>query len=233
MNSFFDENYQTPPALKKRLSRRNFLKSAAMATAASTISLAPLAQNHPQNGLNFNPSSDLKLEPWKTLNSVLEHLLPSSETGPGAKEIDAIGYLFNVINNQPTEKDEIEFIQNGVNWLNTYTQKKLQQDFYQLSLTQKENALREISQSRAGENWLSTLLTYIFEALLSPPVYGGNPKGIGWNWLKHQAGFPLPTKGKRYYELGAYAKINIKQINSNLHASGQYSVSIKSVKKAT
>ena len=37
--------------------------------------------------------------------------------------------------------------------------------------------------------------------MLTPPSYGGNPNGIGWQWLEHQAGFPLPPAGKRYYEL--------------------------------
>ena len=70
-----------------------------------------------------------------------------------------------------------------------------------LTLQEKETILRAISKSRAGENWLSNLVGYIFEAMLSPPSYGGNPDGIGWQWLEHQAGFPLPPMGKRYYEL--------------------------------
>ena len=45
------------------------------------------------------------------------------------------------------------------------------------------------------------MVGYLFEAMLSPPSYGGNPNGIGWHWLEHQAGFPLPQAGKRYYEL--------------------------------
>jgi gluconate 2-dehydrogenase gamma chain len=61
--------------------------------------------------------------------------------------------------------------------------------------------LRGISRSTAGENWLNNLLGYIFEAMLSPPIYGGNPEGTGWKWLEHQAGFPLPKAGQRYYEL--------------------------------
>ena len=39
---------------------------------------------------------------------------------------------------------------------------------------------------------------YIFEALLSDPVYGGNPEGIGWRWLGHRPGFPRPNQRNRY-----------------------------------
>ena len=102
---------------------------------------------------------------------------------------------------QPTEQDEIDFIYNGVGWLNDYSESQTQQKFVSLSVKQKETMLRAISKSRAGENWLNNLIGYIFEAMLSPPVYGGNPDGIGWKWLDHQAGFPLPKEGDRYYEL--------------------------------
>jgi gluconate 2-dehydrogenase gamma chain len=63
--------------------------------------------------------------------------------------------------------------------------------------------LREIEQSRAGRNWLSLLLTYLLEALLADPVYGGNPDGIGWTWLEHQPGYPAPPRDKSWYKLAS------------------------------
>jgi gluconate 2-dehydrogenase gamma chain len=45
--------------------------------------------------------------------------------------------------------------------------------------------------------------------MLSPASYGGNPDGIGWQWLEHQAGFPLPEKGQRYFELPTRARIDL------------------------
>jgi gluconate 2-dehydrogenase gamma chain len=55
--------------------------------------------------------------------------------------------------------------------------------------------------TRWGRAWLSLLLYYIFEALLSDPVYGGNPGEIGWRWLEHQPGFPRPPADKIYGSL--------------------------------
>lgn len=72
--------------------------------------------------------------------------------------------------------------------------------------------MRGISASRAGNNWLNTLINYLYEAMLSPPSYGGNPNGIGWTWLEHQAGFPLPPAGKRYFELPGAHQISIKNL---------------------
>ena len=204
INSFFDKHYQTPPCLKQRLSRRNFLKSAAMTTALTALPVSTFAK------INI---ADLSQDPWLTLNAVLEHLLPSSDTGPGAVELQAIHYLYNVVTQQPIDQDEKDFIKKGVGWLNGYTNGQLQKSFVNLTQAEKESSLKAISNSRAGENWISTLLSYLFEAMLAPPVYGGNPNGIGWQWLKHKPGFPLPEQGKRYYEIPAYATIEVTNID--------------------
>jgi gluconate 2-dehydrogenase gamma chain len=196
MNSFFDKSYQTPSWLSHKLSRRKLLKSAAGATAISTLPAFAFSQNEKDK-----ISEALMTDPWLTLNALLEHLLPESSSGPSAKELHVVNYLFNVIHQQPTDKSEIEFIYKGVGWLNGFTKNQLQKSFTELNKAEKEAMLRGISGSAAGNNWLNNLLGYIFEAMLSPPIYGGNPQGSGWKWLEHQAGFPLPKAGQRYFEL--------------------------------
>ena len=207
--SFFDKNYQTPDFIKDKQrqaqqSRRGFLKSAAGMGAMATLPAFSL------NAKALTSLSELvKTEPWLTLDATLNQLLPSSPTGPSAKDINATAYLFQVMTVQPTEQDEKDFILKGVGWLNSYANSEKSADFAQLNFADKEQLLRGISRSRAGQNWLNTLLGYIFEAMLAPPSYGGNPDGIGWQWLEHQAGFPLPEKGQRYFELPSRARIDL------------------------
>lgn len=196
VNSFFDENFRTPKWLQKKVSRRSALKSAAGATMVATMPMRSWSATM-ANKLD----GALKTDPWLTLDAVLAHLLPESPTGPSAKEIQASQYLYNVVFQQPTEAAEVEFIYKGVGWLNGFSNSQLKKNFVALTFDEKESILRAISKSTAGENWLSNLVGYIFEAMLSPPSYGGNPNGIGWQWLEHQAGFPLPKAGQRYYEL--------------------------------
>ncbi|MBA6328122.1 gluconate 2-dehydrogenase subunit 3 family protein [Colwellia sp. MB02u-6] len=196
VSSFFDENFCTPKWLQKKVSRRSALKSAAGATMVAAMPLRAWSTLASEQFAQV-----LKTDPWLTLEAVLAHLLPESPTGPSAKEIQATQYLYNVVFQQPTDNDEIEFIYKGVGWLNGFSNSELQKNFVLLSFDEKEKILRAISRSRAGENWLSNLVSYIFEAMLTPPSYGGNPNGIGWQWLDHQAGFPLPQAGQRYYEL--------------------------------
>lgn len=226
MKSFFDKNYQTPlwfikkddnPTEDKQ-SRRRFLKSAAGATAISALPVVSLsAKQKEQSRIQLNRLR--KTDPWLTLDATLMHLLPESEVSaqpsPSAKSINALAYLYQVMTVQPTEEDEKEFIIKGVGWLNGFAQSQQGKSFVELSVEQKELTLRGISHSSAGANWLSTLLAYLFEAMLTPPAYGGNPDGIGWQWLEHQAGFPLPKAGQRYFELPPRGKAKIQRIASN------------------
>jgi hypothetical protein len=204
IQSFFDQNYQTPSWLTDKLTKKNFSRRMMIKGALKSAGGAAVVATLPFRAWSAESASlpeQLTSDPWLTLDSVLNHLLPSSNSGPGAKEIQATLYLFNVVHLQPTEQDEIDFIYKGVGWLNNYSQSQLQKSFVELEVEDKEKLLRGISQSTAGENWLNTLLGYIIEATLTPPVYGGNPNQIGWQWLEHSGGFPLPSEGTRFYEV--------------------------------
>ncbi|MEI6893822.1 MAG: gluconate 2-dehydrogenase subunit 3 family protein [Colwellia sp.] len=207
--SFFDEDYQVPEFILKQKQRaqqdrRHFLKSAAGMGAIAAIPVFNLSAKE-QSSL----SKMIATEPWLTLDATLNQLLPSSDTGPSAKEINATAYLYQVMTVQPTEQNEKDFILNGVGWLNSYANTEKSADFSRLSVTDQEQLLRGISRSIAGRNWLNTLLGYIFEAMLAPESYGGNPNGIGEQWLEHQAGFPQPDIGQRYFELPRRARIDL------------------------
>lgn len=213
ITSFFDKGYKIPQWLrvKKRecTSRRKVLKAGVGLSAL--VALPRIANALPES----EAQKLLATDPWLTINAVLEHLLPSSNSGPGAKEIQVTQYLMNVVKLQPTAKEEVEFIYKGVGWLNGYTQSQDKLNFFDLSTEKKEQVLQTISKSLAGENWLNNLIGYIYEAMLSPPIYGGNPNRIGWNWLEHQGGYPLPQAGNRYYELPGQIPISLKLPTDN------------------
>lgn len=197
IKSFFDKNYQTPNFFKeKKLSRRGLLKSAAGMGVISAVS--PFSLNAKQQE---SMTKLIETDPWLTLDATLQQLLPESSSGPSAKNINATAFLYQVMTVQPTAQDEKDFILKGVGWLNGYANSEKSKNFSQLTFVEKEKLLQGISKSKAGSNWLDTLLGYVLQAMLAPPSYGGNTKGIGWQWLDHQAGFPLPEVGQRYFEL--------------------------------
>lgn len=177
-----------------RALRRGLISRRRLLIAAAGGSIALLFG--PQHVVSANTD-----DPWPTLGAVLEHLLPSEADSPGAKEIHALDYLRFVVADPRVDAEEREFIVQGSRWLDDLAEQEGGQPFNALGLDDKERLLRQITRSAAGENWVSTLLSYLLEALLTAPAYGGNTDGIGWRWLQYVPGFPLPGPGTRYPEL--------------------------------
>ncbi|MCW9025528.1 MAG: gluconate 2-dehydrogenase subunit 3 family protein [Gammaproteobacteria bacterium] len=148
----------------------------------------------------LNDIAGITLSDWNKITLVLEHLFPSEPHSPGAKEINATPYLQTVLLEHRQEKNTHSFLIKGLTDLGALCQKLFRQEFKQLTSTQRDEVLKQLEQTNDGYNWINMLLDYIMEALLTDPVYGGNPEGIGWQWLQHQPGFPRPTTAlKRRY----------------------------------
>jgi gluconate 2-dehydrogenase gamma chain len=177
------------------VSRRHFLQGMSAISAGIFLPVSTRANTQPST------ASTPQQAPWPTLVAVQDQLFPSEPDGPGASDINAASYLKNLLEERTFDRDEREFILNGPTWLNELATTEHGKVFTQLSPTQQQQLLQRIARSEAGENWLSLLLLYIFEALLSSPIYGGNPDGIGWRWLEHNPGFPQPTVNTSYKKL--------------------------------
>ena len=145
---------------------------------------------------------DWQQEPtWQTLAQVQEVLFPAGDGVPGASDIAATLYLHKTIENADADKEDKDFIFRGIGWLDALTQEHHKKTFVQLTAMQQQEMIEVIVKSRAGRNWVSTLLTYTLEALLADPVYGGNKNQAGWKWLQHQPGYPLPPADKTWHQL--------------------------------
>ncbi len=132
------------------------------------------------------------------LKEVLRHLFPVMENAPGADDINALIYLQFVLADPNLDPRDQKFIVNGIGWLEEECQTLFTRSFTDLRTAEKEQALRKIEKDNWGERWISNLLKYTFEALLTDPIYGGNPNKIGWKWLSHIAGEPRPNMSNRY-----------------------------------
>lgn len=175
------------------LSRRRFLLRAAGGSLALLFARAGLGSESAQR-LD-------EAQRWRLLDAVQRHLLPSEPDSPGAQEINALGYLRFVVADPKVDEEERQFILQGAGWLEELAAKQEAASFLDLDPARREQLLRRVAASSAGENWLSTLLLYLMEALLTDPAYGGNSRGIGWRWLRHIPGFPRPTPDKIYPKL--------------------------------
>ncbi len=131
--------------------------------------------------------SDKKEDRWRIIQSVQEHLFPKNPPFPSAREIKSARYLKIVSFDSSFDKDDLRFIFDGVDEV---VRRGWRSD---LKKDKKESILQEFSQTSFGQNWISTLLNYTFEALLSDPIYGGNVGQKGYKSLNHKPGVPTPV----------------------------------------
>jgi gluconate 2-dehydrogenase gamma chain len=176
--------------------RRTFLKQVSALLALTTI---PIALNAKTDQITLN--IEWREDPWWTLYEVQEHLFPHMEDSPGAKDLQATLYLKRELADPQVSRKEADFIVKGVEWLNDMAEKTQSARFVDLDYEKREAVLRQIEKSNEGQRWISLVIYYVIEALLTDPVYGGNPDGSGWKWLSHHAGFPRPTADKVYSKL--------------------------------
>lgn len=186
----------------RTIDRRGFFTRLSGATALVALSpMAGGAEVSKQRGAGETQSPQLSDQQWQTLAAVQDHLFPSAPDSPGARDINATAYVNAVLADPRLDPAEGDFIKNGIGWLEKIARDAQGGPFVSLKPEKREAALQALNATGRGENWIATVLMYIFEALLGDPVYGGNPGGIGWDWLGHDPGFPRPPADKIYGKL--------------------------------
>jgi len=161
--------------MKKVITRRVFIASTIVAGTA--LMLLPQGAKTPIN-----------IEPFKVIEAVQEVLFPKGLQAPAASEFGATNYLLTVSTNASFWAEDLTFLHYGAKLL-----MKAVPSFLTMHPQDKDEALRDfVNNSTKGKNWVSLLLYYTLEALLSDPIYGGNKNELGWKWLQHHAGQPRP-----------------------------------------
>lgn len=157
------------------MKRRVFIVSSVLAGTA----LALLPQDTKTN---------IKIDLFKTLEAVQEVLFPKGLKAPSASEYGATAYLANVSTHSSFLASDLRFLTRGTQELmNKYN------NFLTRNPKEQDEALRDfVDNHEMGQNWVSFVLYFSIEALLSSPIYGGNKHESGWKWLQHHAGVPQP-----------------------------------------
>jgi gluconate 2-dehydrogenase gamma chain len=179
--------------INKKINRRSFLLATGVFAGSVTLgSLLSYYYKISRKSPPFNKSQDIILQ------ALQEHLFPKSYDSPGANDINALHYLHFVLTDPDIDEDNKNLLISGIDWLEEECHTTYNKSFINLSSQERDQIFRIIEDSNWGYRWLSLNLIYIFEALLSDPIYGGNPNEIGWRWLDHAPGFPRPTSDNMY-----------------------------------
>jgi gluconate 2-dehydrogenase gamma chain len=145
------------------------------------------------SGQQTDARSILSLQQKEMVASIQGILFPDDGNGPGAADIHALEYLQWVLSDKEKDPEEVEYLINGIGWVDETAVEDTGRSYLDLNEGERETLIEKISKEDWGESWLSVILTFIFEALLCDPQYGGNPDEAGWKWLSHDPGQPRPT----------------------------------------
>lgn len=177
------------------LSRKKFVTSLLLGGAALQL---PWLVSCEDRRYFPGDTSPLNSDQFKTLQALQKTLFPSDGNGPGAHEINADSYVLWVLQDERLDPDENQYIIDNLDKANQFAKEHLKYNLYDLNPKEQKVIVEDISETEWGERFLSRMLTLIFEALLLDPQYGGNPDGIGWQWLNHDPGSPRPNKSHLY-----------------------------------
>jgi hypothetical protein len=117
---------------------------------------------------------------------------------PKAKElgINTADYITIVYRHHKISTEDKDFLRNGVKWLNESSYDMYKKTYTKLSDEKRQLILQKIVTKEWGKNWIDSMMRYIFEAMLGDPIYGGNNREAGWEWLAFEGGRP---RAKRMY----------------------------------
>ena len=128
--------------------------------------------------------------PKETIELVQADLFPkAAELG-----INTFIYMSIVLNHSRISDEDKEFIKNGVRWLNEEAVEKYSTTYTKLTYIQRQETLKDISQTRWGDSWINEMLTFALEATLGDTIYGANKNHSGWKWLQFEGGLPHPKE---------------------------------------
>ena len=189
--------------------RRSFIKT--MIIGGITLKL-PFVYSCNTNDLDFinivieDKHYQINIQLFKEIANIL---FPKTQITPSASELKADIYYLWILGDIKLRSSKRHYLASNLSRIDNFCKKNYGKSLIYLSKSKKEEAIFNISREKWGENYLSSLMTIIIEAMLANPVYGSNPDNIGREWLNFKGGYPQPTIKNKYPEI-----LNINHIQN-------------------
>lgn len=124
---------------------------------------------------------------WVIIDAVYQVLFIETDTMPSASTFKASEYLIKNIHHKTFSQEDKEFILQGALDFQTAFPKFLK-------TKDKKEIIISAQKNDYGNEWLTKLIEYGFEAMFSDPIYGGNKHNLVWKAVNHTPGFPQPKR---------------------------------------
>jgi gluconate 2-dehydrogenase gamma chain len=174
-------------ASKREISRRAVLSSAAIVPVAALQ--APAQQPAPAPSA-LNPGQ------MKILEALVDRLIPSDETGPGAVEGGAQNYIDRQLAGY-LASEKAAFIA-GLQGMNDYARRVHGAPFADLPAARRDEVLTAMENGSAqgfenARNFFARARRLTIEGMFGDPYYGGNKNFAGWDLIRYPG--PRPAVG--------------------------------------
>jgi len=181
------------------IGRRKFIKAVSVTGLVTQFSYLQSCTSTEED--SFPPNSHFNKVDTLTLHAVLEILFPDDGNGPSVREINAFEHILWVQDDITEDPSQLKYLRDGIVWTIEASQEIYGLDFLSLTSEEQDKLIAVVAKERWGKDWLSMLLTYIFEALIIDDLYKVNSEGKGWDWLEHKPGEPRPNQTNAYSKI--------------------------------
>jgi len=175
------------------LSRRNLLKGAGLAGAAAVSGAAsssliaadsPLEPAAPE----LNEALEvLTAEEAQTLEVICDCLIPSDDSGPGAREARAVHYIDRSLASHNSEDRQHYLI--SLSAINDYARKTRGKPYFELIRDLQDSILLALQQDKipgcspGSSSFFNMVRRHTIDGTFCDPYYGGNQGFVGWDML--------------------------------------------------
>lgn len=167
--------------MKRRLSRREVLKRAAVAGVIGAVPAQVFAQRAEE------PYKSLSATEARTLEAIVARLIPSDARSPGALEAGAARYIDRALGDALAASRPAYTA--GLAALDAHARDSAGKPFAELDAERQDALLRDLEQNVAkgfapsSSAFFELVLGHTLEGSFSDPYYGGNRDFIGWELI--------------------------------------------------
>ena len=192
------------------ISRRDLLKLAGVAGAASVVPVAaPAEVAATVQTVVREPLQALTATEADLLDAIVARLIPSDASGPGAKEANAVRYIDRALAGALSASRDAYRV--GLAALDRYARSSRGRAFTELTPTDQDSVLIDIETGAAtGANtgfqgssaqFFALVRGHTWQGTFGDPYYGGNANFVGWDLI----GYP----GVRTYVSPEEQRLNV------------------------
>jgi len=162
------------------VTRRTVIASAAFVPLAA---LTATAQTK-----NAAPKLALSATQRRTLEAILDHLVPKDELGPGAVEMGAAEYIDRSLSDA-LASEKVVFLA-GLSHTDQFSQSSQGKAFADLTGEKKDAVLTAMEAGKAAgfadaQGFFNRVRRLTLEGMFSDPYYGGNKNFAGWDLIRY------------------------------------------------